>query len=377
MVKPIGSDCNLRCDYCYYLGKTSREGSHAMTDRMLEAFVRQYIESQTCLQVLFTWHGGEPMLRPLSFYQKAVGLQRRYAGGRIIDNCIQTNGTLITDEWCRFLHDNGWLVGLSIDGPEPTHDHYRHTISGHGTHERVMRAARMLDEHKVEWNAMATINSHNVADPKGFYQFFKDIGCHYIQFTPIVERLAEEPNGSMRLMAPDEEGGRLSPQSITPDEWGGFLCGLFDEWVKEDVGNYFIQLFEATLACWCGVMPGMCSMAPTCGQVGVMEPNGDLYSCDHFVFPRYKLGNISQSPVASLMYGARQRAFGAAKRDSLPRQCKQCRFLFACHGECPKNRFAQTMDGERGLNYLCAGYRRYFAHVAPFMDYMRERVEKK
>lgn len=369
MAKAVGSTCNMACSYCYYLEKAklySDRPRHLMSDETLERFIRQYIESQTMNEVLFTWHGGEPLLRPLSFYERVMKLQQQYARGRHVDNCIQTNGLLINDEWARFFHENGWLVGLSIDGPEAVHDAYRKQRNGQGSFAEVMRAVETLNRHHVEWNAMAVVNNLNADDPVGFYRFFKQIGCRYIQFTPVVERLV---GADRRLASLADEGDiPLAPFSVTPKQWGRFLCALFDEWVQQDVGEYFVQLFETTLANWAGVAPGMCSMGRTCGHVGVIEFNGDVYACDHFVFPQYKLGNIHQQSLVEMMYGAKAQAFGKAKLRSLPRQCRQCRWLFACNGECPRNRFAATADGERGLNYLCEGYRQFFEHAAPFMD---------
>lgn len=354
MAKAAGAACNLRCQYCYYLEKAGlypHAGSMAMSDATLELFVRQYIEAQTMADVLFTWHGGEPLLRPLSFYKRAMELQAKYAHGKHIDNCLQTNGTLLTDEWCRFLHDRHWLVGISIDGTAEMHDRYRLTLGGQPTHLRVMRGVELLEKHGVEWNAMAVVSRFNAAKPREFYRFFKSIGCQFIQFTPLVER--------------------GNPLSVEAGAWGDFLCGVFDEWTREDVGRIYVQLFEATLANWCGVAPGICSMAATCGQATAMEHNGDVYSCDHFVLPQYKLGNIYDTPLMEMLYSQRQTLFGQSKLTALPRQCRQCRWLFACHGECPKNRLATTADGEPGLNVLCEGYRQFFAHVAPAMDYLR------
>ena len=379
MVKPAGAICNLACKYCYYLEK-SKLYSHdvspnrVMSDELLEKFTKEYLEAQTMPQVLFTWHGGEPLMRPLSFYQKAVALQRKYAGGRAVDNCLQTNGTLLTDEWCRFFKEQHWLIGLSIDGPQEFHDEYRKTRTGHPSFQKVLKGIKLLNKYGVEWNAMATINDYNADYPHEFYQFFKDLGCHYIQFTPIVERLSPHEDGR-HLAAPLEKEEPLTDFSVRPEQWGDFLCALFDEWVKEDVGNYFIQLFDSTLANWMGMEPGVCSLAKTCGHAGVMEFNGDVYSCDHYVFPAYKLGNIHQHTLTEMMYSERQQKFGQAKRDSLPTQCRQCKFLFACNGECPKNRFARTPDGEEGLNYLCKGYYRFFNHVAPYMDYMANELK--
>lgn len=377
MAKPVGAICNLACDYCYYLEKSKlykENPKHIMNDELLEKFVKEYIESQTMPQVLFTWHGGETLMRPLSFYQKVMELQRKYARGRTIDNCIQTNGTLLTDEWCRFFHDNGWLVGVSIDGPQEFHDEYRKNKQGKPSFMKVMQGINLLNKHRVEWNALAVVNDFNADYPLDFYHFFKEIGCRYIQFTPIVERIVHHSDG--RHLAAVEEGTdkKLADFSITPEQWGNFLCTIFDEWVKNDVGEYFIQLFDATLANWVGEQPGICSLAKTCGHAGVMEFNGDVYTCDHFVFPQYKLGNIYSHTLVEMMYSEQQQKFGRDKFDSLPTQCKECQYLFACNGECPKNRFCKTATGEPGLNYLCKGYYQYFNHVAPYMDFMKKEL---
>lgn len=378
MAKPAGASCNLACQYCYYLEKSRLYRAAApsarppvMSDALLERFVRDYIGAQTQPQVLFTWHGGEPLLRPLDFYRRAVALQRQYADGRQIDNCIQTNGTLLTDEWCRFFKEQGWLVGISIDGPQPLHDAYRRHASGLPTFAEVMRGIELLDRHGVEWNALATVNHLNATHPHEFYAFFKQAGCRYIQFTPVVERLMPHADGRHLAAPSDAPDVPLAPFSVRPGEWGDFLCALFDEWVRSDVGEYFIQLFDATLANWAGVPPGVCTLAETCGHAAVMEWNGDVYVCDHFVFPEYRLGNLLSDSLPAMLYSRRQLRFGRAKRDSLPRQCRRCTWLFACHGECPRNRFMRTATGEPGLNYLCEGYRRFFAHAAPYMDYMK------
>ena len=356
MLKPIGSRCNLACRYCYYLDKAQLyPNQEPLSEELLEIFIQQYLEAQTMPQVLFTWHGGEPLLRPLSFYQRALALQQRYARGRQIDNCIQTNGTLLTDEWCEFLRENRFLVGVSIDGPQTYHDAYRCQ-----SFEKVMRGIQLLQQHHVEWNAMATVNHLNADHPVEFYHFFKDIGCQYLQFTPVVERDSRE---------------QITDTSVTPEQWGRFLCGVYDEWKQKDIGRIFVQLFDATLANWVGEPPGICSMSPYCGRAAAMEANGDVYSCDHFVFPEYRLGNIRQQSLTAMLYGERQQQFGRSKRTSLPRQCRECRFLFACHGECPKNRFLKDKYGEPGLNYLCAGYQQFFAHVAADMDFMKAELD--
>lgn len=378
MCKPASASCNLACTYCYYLEKSRIYDDSAelpaaqrriMSDDMLETYIRRYIESQPGANVQFTWHGGETLLRPVEFYERAIALQRRYGAGRNIENCIQTNGTLLNDRWCRFFRDNNWLVGISIDGPEEFHDEYRRNRGGGPTFRNVMRGIRLLQRHNVEWNAMAVVNDYNADHPEEFYDFFKNIGCRYLQFTPVVERTT----ASSSLAAVDESG-ELTPFSVTPRQWGEFLCRLYDRWVREDVGKIFIQIFDATLANWAGVAPGVCSLAPTCGHAAVMEFNGDVYSCDHFVFPAYKLGNLRDTSLIEMMMSDRQRRFGAAKRDSLPGQCRQCRWLFACNGECPKNRFATDRNGEPGLNYLCEGYSRFFAHVADDMSFMRDEL---
>lgn len=372
MLKPVGAHCNLACHYCYYLEKQHLYDDlprHTMSEATLERFIEQYIAAQTQHEVLFTWHGGETFLRPLAFYRRALELERKHAGGHAIDNCIQTNGTLITEEWARFLRDNHWLVGLSIDGPQEFHDEYRRTRQGRPTWAKVMHGIDLLNRYGVEWNAMAVVNDYNADYPHDFYQFFKQIGCHYIQFAPIVERTTD--NGQQSTPSGDV---CLTPESVSPQQWGSFLCALFDEWVVSDVGDYYIQIFDATLANWMGVTPGVCSLAETCGHAAAMEFNGDVYACDHFVLPEHRLGNIHSDTLTRMMYSPRQLAFGRAKRDALPRQCRECEWLFACHGECPKNRLLTTVDGEPNLNYLCEGYRQFFRHVAPYMDYMKQEL---
>ena len=376
MLKPVGAVCNLACDYCYYLEKSKlyqNDPKHVMSEETLERFVREYIGAQTTPEVLFTWHGGETLMRPLAFYKRAMELQQRYAQGRMISNCIQTNGTLLNDEWCRFFHDNQWLVGISIDGPQEFHDEYRRNRQGRPSFQKVMNGIRLLNKHRVEWNAMAVVNDFNADYPLDFYHFFKEIGCRFIQFAPIVERLFQHDDG--RYLAAVHEGGQeLADFSVTPEQWGNFLCTLFDEWVRNDVGEVFVQLFDATLANWMGEQPGVCSMARTCGHAAVMEYNGDVYTCDHFVYPEYRLGNIREHTLVEMMYSPRQLQFGQDKHDKLPTQCKECEFLFACNGECPKNRFALTAEGEPGLNYLCKGYHQFFEHVAPYMDFMKKEL---
>ena len=377
MLKPVGSKCNLDCDYCYYLEKERlySKKNQVMSDELLERFIQQYIESQTTPQVMFTWHGGETLMRPLSFYKRAVELQKKYARGRQIDNSIQTNGTLLNDDWCAFFKENNFLVGISIDGPKEFHDEYRRDKMGRPSFHRVMKGIELLKKHEVEFNCMAVVNDYNVDYPLEFYRFFKEIGCKYVQFTPIVERIRKAP--SLLKLATARESFNdveLAPYTVPAEKWGKFLCAIFDEWVKQDVGKIYIQIFDSTLANWVGEQPGVCTMAKTCGHAGAMEFNGDVYSCDHFVFPEYRLGNIYSKTLTSMMYSQEQLKFGNDKFDTLPKQCRECPVLFACYGECPKNRFIKDKYGNEGLNYLCAGYYQFFTHVMPYMDFMKKEL---
>ena len=374
LAKPVGASCNLRCKYCYYLEKSHlyrNAPARVMSDELLERFVQEYIQAQTMSQVLFTWHGGEPLMRPLSFYRKAVALQEKYAFGRQIDNTIQTNGTLLTDEWCEFFKEHNWLVGISIDGPQEFHDEYRRTASDKPSWQKVMRGIRLLRKHGVEWNAMAVVNDFNAGYPLEFYHFFKEMGAKYIQFAPVVERMAAHSDGRHLATLVDQECP-VADFSVSPAQWGDFLCAIFDEWVRHDVGQTYVEIFDCTLANWVGERPGICVYAKECGHAGVMEFNGDVYSCDHFVFPEYKLGNIRDRTLVEMLYGEQQRQFSCIKHATLPKQCKECEWEFACHGECPKNRFVNDRYGNPGQNYLCSGYRHFYEHVAPYMDFMKK-----
>lgn len=374
LAKPVGASCNLRCKYCYYLEKAHlyrNAPARVMSDELLERFVQEYIQAQTMSQVLFTWHGGEPLMRPLSFYRKAVALQEKYAFGRQIDNTIQTNGTLLTDEWCEFFKEHNWLVGISIDGPQEFHDEYRRTASDKPSWQKVMRGIRLLRKHGVEWNAMAVVNDFNAGYPLEFYHFFKEMGAKYIQFAPVVERMAAHSDGRHLATLVDQECP-VADFSVSPAQWGDFLCAIFDEWVRHDVGQTYVEIFDCTLANWVGERPGICVYAKECGHAGVMEFNGDVYSCDHFVFPEYKLGNIRDKTLVEMLYGEQQRQFSCLKHATLPKQCKECEWEFACHGECPKNRFVNDRYGNPGQNYLCSGYRHFYEHVAPYMDFMKK-----
>ena len=375
MAKPIGPVCNLNCTYCYYLEKEklySDSGSFKMTSELLESYIKQFIETQEVPLVTFTWQGGEPTLLGLPFFEKAVELQIKYKGSKKIDNAFQTNGTRLTEDWCRFFKKNNFLVGISIDGPEDIHNKYRKSKTGKPTHQEVMNGIRLLKRFRVDFNTLSVINDANVLKPLEVYRFLKKIGSGFIQFIPIVERRSKTtPVDGLTLVLPTyTDSAQLTDWSIRSRQFGKFMITIFDEWVRNDVGKVFVQLFDVTLANWVGAPPGLCVFAETCGEAAVMEHNGDLYSCDHFVYPEFLLGNIMETPMGEMMASGRQIQFGKDKRDNLPRQCLQCEVRFACHGGCPKSRIAETTDGKPGLNWLCEGYKAFFEHVKPYMEFM-------
>lgn len=358
MAKPRGAICNLRCDYCYYLRKTDLYPgtSFRMSDETLESYTRQYIQSQQVPEVNFGWQGGEPTLMGLDFFRKAVAYQQKYARpGMKIENTLQTNGTLLNDEWCRFFAKNRFLIGISLDGPREVHDVYRKDKGGAPTFDRVMRGVKLLRKHKVDFNVLTCVSAANVHQPLEVYHFLRDeISAQFIQFIPIVER--DNETGF-------QEGTALTSRSITGKQYGDFLIAIFDEWVHRDVGRVFVQIFDTALGRWLGAPGGLCVFQETCGKALVMEHNGDLYSCDHFVEPRYLLGNILETPLIELVGSEQQLKFGLNKKASLPRYCRECPVLFACNGGCPKNRTDLTPDGEAGLNHLCKGYKAFFTHI--------------
>ena len=379
LAKTVGSRCNLDCRYCYYLDRarpqTGTPGAR-MAPTVLEAYVREYIAAQPGPVVSFAWQGGEPTVAGLEFFRTALRLQRRYAGGRAIENTLQTNGTLLDDAWCEFLGAERFLVGLSIDGPAPLHDACRVDRRGRPTFERVMRGVELLHKHRVSFNTLTAVHRGNATRPLEVYRFLRSAGSGFLQFIPIVEREAS-PAGApgRRLAAPPQAGTgdgdtSLTPWSLQPEDWGDFLCGVFDEWVQHDVGRVFVQQFDAALASWVGAHVGVCAFAEHCGGALAVEHNGDVYSCDHYVYPPYRLGNLVDSPLAAMVDSPQQQAFGRAKSAGLPEHCRACPVHFACRGECPKHRFARTSNGEPGLNHLCAGYRRFFTHVEPAMRTM-------
>ena len=381
MAKPISSTCNLNCTYCYYLEKEklyANTGSYRMNDAVLELFIKQYIEAQEIPVVTFVWQGGEPTLKGIEFYRTAVELQKKYANGRKIENSLQTNGTLLNDEWCAFLKENSFLVGISIDGPREIHDLHRPTKAGTSSFDKVIKGIELLKKHKIEFNTLTVVNSNSSQYPLEIYRFLKDLGSMYIQFLPVVERRAEKREANiLSLISPDyKEEAHVTEWSVKPAAYGKFLITIFDEWVCNDVGRYFVQLFDVTLANWVGEDPGLCVFKETCGDALVIEHNGDVYSCDHFVYPEYVLGNIKDTSLKSLAKSTSQHAFGRSKLTSLPNYCIQCEYRFACHGECPKHRFAITPDGEPGLNYLCQAYKMFFLYVHPYMQFMGDELAK-
>src|SRR5687767_12558786 len=371
LAKPRGAICNLDCKYCFFLSKEELypNSKFRMTDEVLERYIRQQCESQAGLpQVTISWQGGEPTLMGLDFFQRSVELADQYRRPeQRVQYTIQTNGTLLDDEWCAFLREHRVLVGLSVDGPREQHDAYRVDKGGHPTFDKVMQAARLMQQHQVDFNVLCTVHAKNADHPLEVYRFFRDeLRTRHIQLIPIVERVNSD--GRTRF----QEGSTVTDRSVTAEQWGRFLTTIFDEWLKRDVGTVFVQMFDAALASWVGAPPALCIFSETCGDAVALEHTGDLYSCDHFVEPKHLLGNIAETPMAELVASPQQRAFGAAKRDTLPRYCRECPVRFACHGECPKNRFILTPDGEPGLNYLCAGYKAFFTHVDKPMRIMAD-----
>jgi uncharacterized protein len=376
MVKPIGAVCNLNCAYCYYLEKEKLYPDDpqkwAMSDKMLESFIAQYLYTSTEPAVLFTWHGGEPIMRGMEFFQKVIALQHKYADGRIIENSLQTNGTTLTDDWCKFFRDHRFLLGLSIDGPEHCHDRYRLYKSGQPSFSKVMAGLELLKKYNVDFNTLTVVNDYNGKFPLEVYRFLKSIGSRYMQFIPIVEWIDPQAKPGELSILPANSGktAEVTDWSVDPEDYGNFLIQIFDEWVRKDVGDYFVVTFDCVLANWLRVPPPLCVYAETCGHAGVVEYNGDVYSCDHYVFPDYKLGNIREKTLLTFMNSPFQKQFGLDKRDKLPQYCKKCEFLDICTGECPKNRIIYTPDGEPGLNYLCKGFKNFYRHAEPYLDFM-------
>ena len=359
MVKPVGAICNLDCAYCYYLKKKDLypdKQSYRMADDLLEDYIVQHLEASPKDLVLFSWHGGEPTLLGLDYFQRIVELQRRHRpAGKKIVNSIQTNGTLLNEEWCRFLAANGFHVGLSMDGPKELHDGYRVSKKHEATHRLVVGAYRMLTKFRVMCDVLCVVHDRNVRQPTAVYRFFKDMGVPFLQFIPLVVRQGERG---------------VSEQSVPPDLYGRFLCTIFDEWARYHIGDIVIQNFDEAIRPVFGAEHALCVSRETCGDIVVVEHNGDLYTCDHFVEPEYRLGNIRETPLVELLEHPAQKGFGQRKRDLLPRQCRECEVLKSCNGGCPKDRFVLTPDGEDGLNYLCPGFKRFFTHTRPYLENM-------
>lgn len=372
MIKPVGSLCNLKCHYCYYLDKAEIYGGKEprMSEQMLEHFIKEYVAANDVRDVFFNWHGGEPLLAGLDFYRKAMAFQKKYADGKHIHNTLQTNATLITREWAEFFRANNFLIGVSLDGPQNVHDRYRGGKGGASVFDRVIKGILELYRAGVQYNVMATVNRQSEGRGLEIYQFLKSAGTRFIQFMPVLEHTKDG-----LIVDPQVQGARIAPWSVSPEGYGRFLCDIFDYWVRNDVGKVFVNQFDAVLACWCGAQPGICALAQTCGGNSIIEHNGDLYPCDHFVYEGYKIGNVLETDLRTLMNSTRQVRFGLDKRNALPDDCIKCQWFFTCHGECPKHRFNTTDKGETGLNALCEGYKIFFAHVAPYMDKMKSLLQ--
>ncbi len=382
MIKPCGSACNLDCRYCYYLDKASLYGGHEqkMTESLLETLIRDYMVSCPMPEVTFNWHGGEPLVAGIDFYRKAIELEKKYSDGRLVHNTLQTNGTLVDSAWADFFAENGFLIGISIDGPQHIHDAYRSSKSGVPSFARVMDGLVALRRAGTEFNTLTAVS--NVSEGHGLeiYQFLKAAGSRFMQFLPVLEKVEYPRNAKSKadysarpsMVPPDGGGDGIASWSVSDMGYGRFLCDIFDFWVRYDVGRYFVGMFDATLAGWCGVDPGTCAFAETCGHNLTVEHNGDVYVCDHFVYPHYRLGNIADIDLKEMASSQVTLQFGIDKRNSLPKECRSCEFLALCHGECPKHRFAKTKTGASGLNSLCAGLKMFYRHSSPYMKKMRD-----
>ena len=380
MVKPTGSLCNLDCSYCYYLSKQEllgRPGQWRISDDVLETFIRQYFEGQNHKEVVFSWQGGEPTLLGIDFFRKVVELEKKYCPSHVrCENDLQTNGTTLDDAWCEFLHEENFLVGLSIDGPKHLHDAYRKGPSGQGSFDRVFRAAKLLKNRKVNFATLSCVNHLTAKHPLEVYRFLRDeIGSKRIQFIPIVEpvgfRQVAPQRWDERFMPmlgdpearPGNPGSIVEEWSVDPDDWGNFLIRVFDEWYRKDLGQIYVNYFEAAVETWMGHVSPLCTQGPMCGKGLALERDGSVYACDHYVYPEYRVGNIREKPLEEMAYSEYQERFGKAKEGMLPEYCRRCEYQFACFGECPKNRFIKTPDGQPGLNYLCQGWKKFFSHI--------------
>lgn len=379
MAKPTGSVCNIDCTYCFYLEKEAlypeRNTHWQMSDETLERYIRQHIDAQAGDSVTFAWQGGEPTMMGLAFFRRVMALCDKYAGGKKITHALQTNGILLDDAWARFFAEHRFLIGLSIDGPAALHNQYRVNRAGKGTHDRVMAAMSLLKAHHVEFNTLTVVGKHNVEHALEVYEFLVAAGSRYIQFIPLVERLSNDASSALQLVLPGESAARLAPWTVPSWQFGDFLCQIFDLWVRRDVERVSVQMFDVALAAWAGQPPVLCVHSATCGHAFALESNGDLYNCDHFVYPEHKLGNIHQQTIHELNHSEQAIAFGQAKEDRLTADCRRCEFRPVCHGGCPKHRFAVSPGGHPGHNYLCAGYKHFFKHITPYMNVWQQLQE--
>ncbi len=380
MAKPAGPDCNLRCKYCFYLEKDAlfkEEPVRRMIDEVLEEYIKQYCESQNTPELDFAWQGGEPTLAGVEFFEKAVALQKKYSAGRPVHNAFQTNGTLIDKAWCKFLAKENFLIGLSLDGPRHIHDKFRVDRGDKPTFDRVMKTLKLMKAHRVEFNTLTCVTKQNAKHAVEIYKFLKGTGSTFLQFIPIIERKPDSEAKRLGLqlalppdLAADDNDDRVMPWTVEAEQYGQFLIDIFSVWVRRDVGNVFVQIFDVMLNTWMEMPPPLCAFSEKCGDAMIIEHNGDIYSCDHFVYPDFYLGNIMESPITEMAHSERQKQFGSDKFNKLPRCCTACDVFFACHGECPKHRFLNAPNGEPGLNWLCEGYKMFMHHIDPYMKTM-------
>jgi len=385
MAKPIGPICNLACKYCFYLEKQHLfpdNEKYRMTDETLEIFTKNYIETNPAQKITFAWQGGEPTLMGIDFFRKAVELQKQYSNGKKISNAFQTNGILLDDEWCEFFAENHFLIGISIDGPPQINDEFRVDNEGKQTTDIVVCSIEKMKKAGVTFNSLSCVNRLSGSKPIEVYDFLKSIGIDFMQFIPIVERLPDDEAEKLgiELATPPDldeepEASEVTRWSVQPRQYGNFLNSIFDEWVKKDVGKTFVQIFDVALSAWVGYPPSLCSFAPKCGNALILEHNGDVYACDHFMYPKYKRGNIFEKSFDELVFSPEQIKFGNDKLDALPEFCLKCGVRFVCNGGCPKQRFLKTKQGDAGLNYLCAGYKKFFKHIDPSMTAMANLIK--
>jgi uncharacterized protein len=385
LAKPIGPICNLNCEYCFYTEKEALfqpKNNFRMSDKVLESYIQKYITSQDIPEIQFVWHGGEPTLLGLDYFHRVVELQQKYAGNKTIVNSLQTNGTLLDDAWCIFLKEHNFLVGISMDGPQEIHDRYRVDRGGRPTFHRVMNGLKLLQKYEVSYNILLCVTRESARRPKKVYEFIKEYGIQFVQFIPIVERIPDELAISLGLRHATppslklvEQEPAVSPWTVESEQYGDFLIEIFEEWVRNDIGSINIMNFEWALESWLGLPSSICVFSKQCGKAVTVEHNGDVYSCDHYVYPEYQIGNIMTDSPEDMIQSERQVEFGRSKETSLPQVCQNCEVRFACHGECPKHRFLKAPNGEPGLNYLCAGYKKYFHHIHRYMKVMVQLIE--